>query len=58
MGRVGAIAGSAVGGTVLAHGGPGGFYLALALPLAAAMLAVIAIRTTGRVADGELVVAH
>jgi AAHS family 4-hydroxybenzoate transporter-like MFS transporter len=58
MGRVGAIAGSAVGGTVLAHGGPGGFYLALAVPLAAAMLAVIAIRTTGRVADSDLVIAH
>lgn len=45
MGRVGAIAGSAVGGTFLNMGGPGGFYLTLAVPLAAALLAVIAIRT-------------
>jgi AAHS family 4-hydroxybenzoate transporter-like MFS transporter len=58
MGRVGAIAGSAVGGTVLGFGGPGGFYLALAVPLAAALLAVIAIRTTTRVVDGNLVIAH
>ncbi|MCC8395942.1 MFS transporter [Paraburkholderia sp. MMS20-SJTR3] len=58
MGRVGAIAGSAVGGTVLTHGGPSGFYLALAVPLAAAMLAVLAIRVGERSDDGELVVAH
>ncbi|CAN0626085.1 Major facilitator superfamily MFS_1 [Burkholderia multivorans] len=44
MGRVGAIAGSAVGGTMLAAGGPAGFYLALAVPLAAALLGVLAIR--------------
>ncbi|WP_260854269.1 MFS transporter [Paraburkholderia sp. BCC1886] len=58
MGRVGAIAGSAVGGTVLGFGGPGGFYLALAVPLAAALLAVMAIRINGRVPDGTLIAAH
>ncbi|RDK00239.1 4-hydroxybenzoate transporter [Paraburkholderia lacunae] len=58
MGRIGAIAGSAAGGTVLGFSGPSGFYLALAIPLAAALLAVIAIRTTGRAVEGNLVVAH
>jgi AAHS family 4-hydroxybenzoate transporter-like MFS transporter len=58
MGRVGAIAGSAAGGTVLTHGGPSGFYLALAVPLAAALLAVMAIRTSNSAIDGKLVVAH
>ncbi|SAK60338.1 major facilitator transporter [Caballeronia pedi] len=54
MGRVGAIAGSAVGGTFLNMGGPSGFYLTLAVPLAAALLAVIAIRTNEREADRSL----
>ena len=58
MGRVGAIAGSAVGGSVLGAGGPGGFYLALAVPLVAALLAVMTIRTRSTVVDGSLVVAH
>ncbi|SAK89834.1 MFS transporter [Caballeronia ptereochthonis] len=57
MGRVGAIAGSAVGGTFLNMGGPGGFYLMLAVPLAAALLAVIAIRTGEREADPSLATA-
>jgi len=57
MGRVGAIAGSAVGGTFLNMGGPSGFYLTLAVPLAAALLAVIAIRTNAREADASLVTA-
>ncbi|SAL33286.1 MFS transporter [Caballeronia humi] len=58
MGRVGAIAGSAVGGSVLALGGPSGFYMALAVPLVAALLAVIAIRTSGDVIDRNLAAAH
>lgn len=58
MGRVGAIAGSAVGGSVLALGGPSGFFMALALPLVAALLAVIAIRTSPGVIDRNLAAAH
>jgi AAHS family 4-hydroxybenzoate transporter-like MFS transporter len=58
MGRVGAIAGSAVGGSVLAMSGPAGFYMALALPLAAALLAVTAIRTKHSVVDANLAAAH
>ncbi|KND57994.1 4-hydroxybenzoate transporter [Candidatus Paraburkholderia schumanniana] len=57
MGRAGAIAGSAVGGTFLDMGGPNGFYLTLAGPLAAALLAVIAIRTGERQADFSLATA-
>lgn len=57
MGRVGAIAGSALGGTFLNMGGPGGFYLTLAVPLAAALLAVIAIRTNESEADTSLATA-
>ena len=44
MGRAGAIAGSAVGGTFLAWGGPSGFFLALAVPLAGAALATFCLR--------------
>ncbi|RQZ41723.1 MFS transporter [Burkholderia sp. Bp9090] len=44
MGRAGAIAGSAVGGTFLAWGGPSGFFLALAVPLAGAALATLCLR--------------
>ncbi|MDR5753457.1 MULTISPECIES: MFS transporter [unclassified Caballeronia] len=58
MGRVGAIAGSAVGGSVLSMSGPSGFYMALALPLAAALLAVTAIRTKHRAVDAGLAAAH
>jgi AAHS family 4-hydroxybenzoate transporter-like MFS transporter len=57
MGRVGAIAGSAVGGTFLNMGGPGGFYLVLAVPLAAALLAVIAIRSREGQADASMATA-
>ncbi|OXH85257.1 4-hydroxybenzoate transporter, partial [Burkholderia multivorans] len=39
MGRAGAIAGSAIGGTFLAWGGAPGFFTALAVPLAGAALA-------------------
>ncbi|RQR35001.1 MFS transporter [Burkholderia sp. Bp9143] len=44
MGRAGAIAGSAVGGTFLSWGGPSGFFLALAVPLAGAALATLSLR--------------
>ena len=44
MGRAGAIAGSAIGGTFLTWGGPSGFFLALAVPLAGAALAVFSLR--------------
>ncbi|HIH2745156.1 MFS transporter [Burkholderia aenigmatica] len=44
MGRAGAIAGSAVGGTFLSWGGPSGFFLALAVPLAGAVLATLSLR--------------
>ncbi|PVX61177.1 MFS transporter [Paraburkholderia unamae] len=44
MGRAGAIAGSAIGGTFLAWGGASGFFLALAVPLAGAALAVFSLR--------------
>lgn len=58
MGRVGAIVGSAVGGMFLNLGGPSGFYLVLAVPLAAALLAVIAIRTGEGQADPSMAAAH
>jgi AAHS family 4-hydroxybenzoate transporter-like MFS transporter len=38
--------------------GPAGFYMALALPLAAALLAVTAIRTKHSVVDANLAAAH
>lgn len=44
MGRTGAILGSAVGGSFLAWGGPNGFFLALAVPLIGAALAVLSLR--------------
>jgi MFS transporter, AAHS family, 4-hydroxybenzoate transporter len=46
MGRSGAIIGSAIGGAFLGWGGPQGFYVALAVPLAGAALAVLSLRTT------------
>ncbi|MCA8091750.1 MFS transporter [Burkholderia anthina] len=52
MGRAGAIAGSAVGGTFLSWGGPSGFFLALAVPLALAALAVFSLRVDR--ADAEV----
>lgn len=44
LGRAGAIIGSAVGGVFLAWGGPSGFFMALAVPLCAALLAVLTIK--------------
>lgn len=44
IGRAGAIIGSAIGGTFLAWGGPSGFFMVLAVPLAGAMLAVLTLR--------------
>ncbi len=58
MGRVGAILGSAIGGTFLGIGGPNGFYLTLAVPLLAALLAVVVIRTNQQAIDPNLAVAH
>ncbi|WP_175717837.1 MFS transporter [Burkholderia anthina] len=52
MGRAGAIAGSAVGGALLSWGGPSGFFLALAVPLALAALAVFSLRVDR--ADAEV----
>ncbi|RQZ21351.1 MFS transporter [Burkholderia sp. Bp9017] len=52
MGRAGAIAGSAVGGTFLSWGGPSGFFLALAVPLALAALAAFSLRVDR--ADAEV----
>ena len=44
MGRAGAILGSAIGGHFLASGGPHGFYLALAVPLVGAAIAVLSLK--------------
>jgi len=51
MGRAGAIVGSAIGGTFLSRGGPSGFFLALAVPLAGAALAVFSLRLDSAKAD-------
>ncbi|HDX2367852.1 TPA: MFS transporter [Escherichia coli] len=44
MGRAGAIVGSAIGGSFLAWGGPQGFFIALAVPLIVAGLAVLSLK--------------
>ncbi|AUT50049.1 MFS transporter [Achromobacter sp. AONIH1] len=44
MGRAGAIVGSAIGGSFLAWGGPQGFFIALAVPLTVAGLAVLSLK--------------
>lgn len=44
MGRAGAIVGSAIGGSFLAWGGPRGFFMALAVPLIVAGLAVLSLK--------------
>ena len=44
MGRMGAILGSAIGGTFLAAGGPQGFFMALAVPLIGAGIAVLCLK--------------
>jgi AAHS family 4-hydroxybenzoate transporter-like MFS transporter len=58
MGRAGAIAGSAIGGSFLAWGGPSGFFLALAVPLAVAALAVLSIKLSHAPSDAALSAAH
>lgn len=59
MGRVGSIIGSAIGGWCLQQGGVGGYYLALAVPLVIAALAVGLIRLRKEPqAAGELSTAH
>ncbi|WP_175836709.1 MFS transporter [Burkholderia anthina] len=58
MGRAGAIAGSAVGGTLLAWGGPSGFFLALAVPLAGAALAAFSLRVERTDADVASAISH
>lgn len=57
LGRVGAIIGSALGGTFLEWGGVAGFYLALAVPLLLALIAVALIRGS-ETPSGGLVAAH
>lgn len=58
LGRVGAIVGSASGGWFLEHGGPSGYYMALAVPLAIAAAGLAIIRPRAQVAKGELLAAH
>lgn len=58
LGRVGAIIGSASGGWFLEHGGPSGYYMALALPLAVAAAGLAMIKPLGAVGKDELAVAH
>ncbi|EEE04085.1 MFS transporter [Burkholderia multivorans] len=57
MGRAGAIAGSAIGGTFLAWGGAPGFFTALAVPLAGAALAAFGLRL-GRTPGADLAAAN
>lgn len=59
IGRAGAIIGSAIGGTVLGWAGPSGFFMVLAIPLAGALLAVLAVdKQSSQPASGELSRAH
>lgn len=58
MGRTGAIVGSAIGGSFLAWGGPPGFFLALALPLIGAALAVLCLRLKQPTAAAAAAAAH
>ncbi|MBO1013318.1 MFS transporter [Achromobacter sp. SD115] len=58
MGRAGAIAGSAIGGSFLAWGGPSGFFIALAIPLAVAALAVLSLKLKHARPEGALSAAH
>lgn len=48
MGRLGAILGSAIGGTILAASGVTGYFFALILPLILAFICVLAIRKSYR----------
>ncbi|KAK43472.1 4-hydroxybenzoate transporter [Caballeronia jiangsuensis] len=58
MGRLGAIFGSAIGGSVLEFGGPAGFYAALALPLLVALLSVMLIRSSNSAEDKDFAPVH
>ncbi|CAB3722769.1 MFS transporter [Achromobacter piechaudii] len=59
VGRAGAIIGSAIGGSFLGWFGPSGFFMALAVPLAGALLAVLVVDTpSSRPAPGDLSRAH
>ncbi|MNU00918.1 hypothetical protein D3C72_2441640 [compost metagenome] len=58
MGRTGAIVGSAIGGSFLAWGGAQGFFLALALPLIGAALAVLCLRLKHPTGAGAAAAAH
>lgn len=58
MGRAGAILGSAIGGSFLAWGGPSGFFLALAVPLVWAGIAVLSLRLRSATAESAPLAAH
>ncbi|MEN5180905.1 MFS transporter [Comamonas testosteroni] len=58
MGRAGAIMGSAIGGGFLAWGGPSGFFLALAVPLVWAGIAVLSLRLYSATAESAPLAAH
>lgn len=58
MGRAGAILGSAIGGSFLAWGGPSGFFLALAVPLMWAGIAVLSLRLRSATAESASLAAH
>jgi AAHS family 4-hydroxybenzoate transporter-like MFS transporter len=53
MGRVGSVAGGAAGGLVLADFGPQGFFLALIVPLALAILAALLVRSADHPGPGD-----
>ncbi len=59
VGRAGAIIGSAIGGSFLGWFGPSGFFMVLAVPLAGALLAVLAVdNKSSQPVPGELSRAH
>ncbi|MBF5006747.1 MFS transporter [Diaphorobacter caeni] len=59
MGRAGAILGSAIGGGILAWGGPKGFFMALAVPLIGAGIAVLTLKISRVLAPAsERLAAH
>lgn len=58
FGRFGAILGSASGGWFLERGGPSGFYLTLALPLAIAAAGLLLLKPRAAILDKELAVSQ
>ena len=58
LGRVGAIIGSASGGWFLEHGGPSGYYLALAVPLVIAAAGLMIIRPQADTVQGRPLSVH